>query len=71
MIYQTIILLVVAFTAVNGQKTPVAGNATVAGICGYEATCSAGGLSGTCVSISAGCCPGGTVTSGLCPGTYI
>lgn len=39
------------------------------GECGYEATCSASGYDGVCVSISAGCCDGGTVTSGLCPGS--
>lgn len=36
--------------------------------CGYEATCSVGGIEGVCVSISAGCC-NGAVTSGLCPGS--
>lgn len=35
--------------------------------CSYSA-CSAGGVSGVCVSISAGCCSG-TVTSNLCPGS--
>jgi len=38
------------------------------GSCSYSATCSAGGVSGVCVSISAGCCSG-TVTSNLCPGS--
>jgi hypothetical protein len=36
--------------------------------CSYSDTCSTGGYSGACVSISAGCCSG-TVTSGLCPGS--
>jgi cell wall-associated NlpC family hydrolase len=36
--------------------------------CSYSATCTAGGISGVCVSISAGCCSG-TVTSNLCPGS--
>lgn len=43
-------------------------NAT-SSLCDYEATCSAGGLSGVCVSISSGCCSGGTATAGLCPGS--
>ena len=38
------------------------------GLCGYDATCSVGGVSGVCVSISAGCCSG-SVTSNLCPGS--
>lgn len=36
--------------------------------CSYSATCSAGGVEGVCVSISAGCCSG-TVTSNLCSGS--
>lgn len=36
--------------------------------CSYSATCSSGGVSGVCVSISAGCCKG-TTTPGLCPGS--
>jgi hypothetical protein len=44
-------------------------NATVdLKMCDYAATCSAGGYGGVCVSIGGGCCSGGTVTSGLCPG---
>lgn len=38
------------------------------GLCSYEATCTAGGVEGVCVSISAGCCSGST-TSNLCPGS--
>lgn len=71
MIYQAVVLIFVTLAAVSGQKVSVAGNSTVGGLCGFEATCSSGGLSGTCVSISAGCCPGGTVTAGLCPGKYL
>jgi hypothetical protein len=41
---------------------------TTTKFCGYEDTCSVGGISGVCVSISDGCC-GGAVTSGLCPGS--
>lgn len=36
--------------------------------CSYSATCTAGGIEGVCVSISAGCCSG-TTTSNLCPGS--
>lgn len=43
-------------------------NAT-ASSCSYAATCSVGGYSGSCVSISGGCCVGGKATSGLCPGS--
>eukprot|EP01036_Dinobryon_divergens_P023120 gene23120-31437_t len=39
------------------------------GICSYSASCSNGGYEGVCVSISSGCCDGGTVASGLCPGS--
>ena len=37
--------------------------------CSYEDTCTVSGYEGVCVSVSAGCCPSGTVTSGLCPGS--
>lgn len=62
-----LIAIVVAFC--NAQSVDVASNSTL-GICGYSATCSAGGYEGACVSIGAGCCNGGTVTSGLCPGEF-
>jgi len=39
------------------------------GICSYSATCTVSGYEGACVSISAGCCSSGSVTSGLCPGS--
>ncbi len=69
MFERVISLLVVTLLAVSGQKKVDAGNSSAAlGICGYEASCSAGGLSGACVSIGSGCCPGGSVTAGLCPG---
>ena len=46
-----------------------AGNETIGlGVCSYSATCSVSGITGVCVSISAGCCSG-TTTSGLCPGS--
>lgn len=37
--------------------------------CSYSATCTSGGVSGVCVSVSGGCCNGGTTASGLCPGS--
>lgn len=43
-------------------------NQTLTTGCSYEATCSASGYEGVCVSISAGCCSGVT-TSNLCPGS--
>jgi hypothetical protein len=43
-------------------------NETLLTGCSYSATCSAGGIEGVCVSVSAGCCSG-TKTSGLCPGS--
>jgi GH25 family lysozyme M1 (1,4-beta-N-acetylmuramidase) len=39
------------------------------GVCSYSATCTVSGIEGVCVSISAGCCNTGTVTSNLCPGS--
>lgn len=32
------------------------------GSCSYTDTCSSGGYEGVCVSVSAGCCDGGTVS---------
>lgn len=69
MIHQVLTILVLFSSVVLGQKIEVTGNSSIElGICGYQATCSAGGHSGVCVSIGAGCCNGGSVTSGLCPG---
>ena len=55
-----------------GMSAGIVRNSSVVGstlgICSYSATCSAGGYEGVCVSVSSGCCSGGTVTSGLCPG---
>ena len=46
-----------------------AGNvSSTLGSCSYQATCTAGGVEGVCVSISAGCCTG-TTTSNLCSGS--
>lgn len=42
-------------------------NTTATG-CSYSATCSVGGVTGVCVSVSAGCCSG-AMTSNLCPGS--
>jgi hypothetical protein len=44
-----------------------AGNVDL-GSCSYSATCTASGIEGVCVSVSAGCCSG-TTTSNLCPGS--
>jgi hypothetical protein len=62
-----VFVLVVIAAAVSADE--VGTNSTVdLGMCGYSATCSAGGRSGVCVSIGSGCCNGGTATAGLCPG---
>lgn len=37
--------------------------------CSYSATCSSGGYTGICVSVSSGCCSTGVVTSNLCSGS--
>lgn len=37
--------------------------------CSYKSTCTAGGYTGICVSISAGCCSTGVSTSNLCSGS--
>lgn len=56
-------------TFVDAGKLDLVSNSTVdLKMCGYSDTCSAGGYNGVCVSIGSGCCNGGTVTSGLCPG---
>jgi len=60
-------LFVLLAASVNAD-VELTGNSTL-GICGYSASCSTGGYSGACVSIGGGCCPGGTVTAGLCPGS--
>lgn len=44
-------------------------NETVTGSCTYVDTCSVSGVESVCVSESAGCCSGGTFSSGLCPGS--
>ena len=64
----------VAAAALNaGDHGDVMTNTTAetidAAICGYQATCSVGGVKGVCVSVSNGCCKGGTATAGLCPGS--
>jgi hypothetical protein len=69
MIYQFLSVLVLCIAVAFGQQSDVANNSSSKlGICSYSATCSAGGYDGVCVSIGGGCCSGGTVTSGLCPG---
>jgi hypothetical protein len=54
-------------SAMKAAAFPAFKNVTTK-MCGYEDTCNAGGLDGVCVSVGSGCCDGGTVTSGLCPG---
>jgi len=44
-------------------------NVSQLGICPDSGGCSAGGVAGACVSVSGGCCSGGTWTKGLCPGS--
>lgn len=68
MFFRVIVIALFALLAavVNSQNVDVTANTTLS--CGYKATCSAGGYEGACVSISAGCCSGGTTTSNLCPG---
>ena len=51
----------------KGLKAGVIGNSTL-GSCSYTDTCTASGIEGICVSVSAGCCTG-TTTSNLCPGS--
>lgn len=62
-----IVVALVAFTSLTEARA-IYGNYTE-GMCSYEATCSADGISGVCVSVSSGCCGSGTITSGLCPGS--
>ncbi len=62
------VVLAISSAAAYGDKINVASNST--GVCGYEANCATGGYDGACVSIGNGCCPGGSVTAGLCPGIF-
>jgi hypothetical protein len=66
MMLAVVVLLSVSMVG-SAKKADVAANSTL-GMCDYSDTCSAGGYTGACVSISSGCCNGGGVTSGLCPG---
>lgn len=56
---RTFVSLIVAASMISVAKSS----------CSYEDTCSVSGFEGVCVSVSAGCCNGGTVTSNLCPGS--
>ena len=67
MIYPLVVLAIVFLAVSKAENVELTGNSTL-GVCGYSATCTAGGKSGVCVSIGSGCCNGGTATSGLCPG---
>lgn len=61
MIFASALVALAAFTqGVSAQLN--------ASLCSYDATCSVNGITGVCVSISAGCCSG-TTTSNLCPGS--
>lgn len=65
--FSSILSLVVAIVGVVSGE--FYSNSTSDLSCGYSATCTAAGVSGVCVSISAGCCSGGTTTANLCPGS--
>ena len=71
MLFSLFIVLAVFVALSSAELEPAyglqAGNVTL-GSCSYSATCTAGGIEGVCVSISAGCCSG-TTTSNLCPGS--
>ena len=71
MIFASIIVLAAIYLRGEAKDYDFSSNSSAdLGICGYSATCSAGGYTGACVSIGAGCCNGGGVTSGLCPGKF-
>jgi hypothetical protein len=53
----------------QGQQIPYAKNNQSLSSCSYEATCNVGDFEGACVSVSAGCCPTGIVSSGVCSGS--
>jgi len=59
--------LIVIFALMVARVVALYTNETTS--CSYSDTCSVSGYSGACVSISAGCCSSGTVTSNLCPGS--
>eukprot|EP01033_Poteriospumella_lacustris_P011906 gene11906-8496_t len=63
-----VLIAVVAKAEYAALRTEALPSNTTTKFCSYQATCSVGGIEGVCVSISAGCC-GGSVTSGLCPGS--
>lgn len=67
MFSRLVFLLVLGFS--QGFSGKSLKNISEVGICDYQATCSVGGTEGACVSASGGCCPGGTLTQGLCPGS--
>ena len=59
-------VVLIALTSALAEKT--FSNETL-GLCSYSATCTVSGYEGACVSVSAGCCSSGVVTSNLCPGS--
>lgn len=54
---------------VLGNAEFIYGNSSAKATCTSYGSCTVSGNTGSCVSISAGCCDDGTVTSGLCPGS--
>ncbi|RYG66445.1 hypothetical protein EON64_09730, partial [archaeon] len=63
-----LIIALVLLAVASALAEDTFNNATL-GLCSYQASCTVSGYEGACVSISAGCCPSGTVTSNLCPGS--
>lgn len=71
MLFKAILLCAIACSVIfampsSSEESKEYFNSTLAS-CSYKATCSVSGITGVCVSISAGCCSG-AVTSNLCPG---
>jgi len=61
------VVIAVDFLRGSSGANGIATNSSLG--CSYVSTCTAGNVEGVCVSISGGCCPGGTTTSGLCSGS--
>jgi hypothetical protein len=64
-----VVLLVNLLVSSQGQQVPYAKNNQSLSSCSYEATCNVGDFEGACMSVSAGCCSTGIVTSGVCSGS--
>ena len=63
-----LLLQVVAVISSREELFALSGGNSTLGSCSYTDTCTASGVAGVCVSISAGCCTG-TTTSNLCSGS--